>query len=298
MYTLNFVNMWQQLLQQLLGSDTKALARAISLVENETDGYEEFMKSLPSNNSPIIIGITGPPGAGKSTIVDALIEEFNLDGGRTCVLCIDPTSPFTYGAILGDRIRMSGWHNNAQVYIRSLATRGSLGGLNPKVIEITEIAKAAGFSQVIIETVGVGQSEVEIAGLADITIVVVVPESGDEIQTMKSGLMEVADIFVVNKSDRPGADKFVQSLHSMSSSDKEIPIIKTIASQKVGITELKQKILSFEREVNSDRKLKVFANRAYHLLQEKRMNGISREKIYIDLKTSGNANIYKFIEDY
>lgn len=298
MYTLNFVAMWQQLLQQLLASDTKALARAISLVENEVEGYEEFMRSLPVNDSARIIGITGPPGAGKSTIADALISAFNEDGGRTCVLCVDPSSPFTYGALLGDRIRMSTWHDNPQVFIRSLAARGNLGGLNPKVIEITEIVKAAGFSQIIIETVGVGQSEVEIAGLADVTIVVVVPESGDEIQTMKSGLMEVANIFVVNKSDRPGADKLMQNLHSMHMPDREIPIIKTVASQKIGISELKEKILAFIKDHDLQRNLRVLANRAYHLLQAKKMKGITREGIYIDLQSAGDVNIYKFIENY
>ena len=240
--------MWPQLLQQLISSDPKALARAISLVENEVDGYEDLLRSLPSTNRASIIGITGPPGAGKSTIVDALIGEYANEGGRTCVLCVDPSSPFTFGAVLGDRVRMNSWFNNPAIYIRSLATRGSLGGLHPKIIEITELAAAAGYSQIIIETVGVGQSEVEIAGLADVTLVVMVPESGDEVQTMKSGLMEIADIFIVNKSDRPGADKLVQSLHLMSSTHKEIPIIKMIATRKEGISELKRAIESHKND--------------------------------------------------
>jgi LAO/AO transport system kinase len=200
---------------QLIEGDIKSLARCISLVENEAPGYETFMQSLNTSNKGQIIGITGPPGAGKSTITDALIGAFTADNKKVAVLCVDPSSPFNLGALLGDRIRMSEWYNNPNVYIRSLASRGSLGGLNPKIIEISEIIKAADFDIVIIETVGVGQSEIEIAGLADVTVVVLVPESGDEIQTMKAGLMEIADIFVVNKSDREGADAFINTLKQM-----------------------------------------------------------------------------------
>ena len=195
--------MWQQLLQQIIDGDIKALARSISLVENEVEGYEELLQSLPQNNSATIIGITGPPGAGKSTLTDALIGSLISEEKKIGVLCVDPSSPFNLGALLGDRIRMSEWYNNPNVFIRSLATKGSLGGLHPKIIEITDVMKVAGYNYIIIETVGVGQSEVEIAGLADVTVVVLVPEGGDVIQTMKAGLMEIADIFVVNKSDRP-----------------------------------------------------------------------------------------------
>src|ERR1700745_4200918 len=158
----------------------KELARAISLVENESDGFEELLQSLPSNKNSQIIGITGPPGAGKSTLVDALIGKLIDKGKKIAVLCIDPSSPFNLGALLGDRIRMSKWYTEPNVFIRSLATRGSLGGLHPHIIEIAELIKAAPFDHVIIETVGVGQSEIEIAGLADTTVVVVVPEGGDE----------------------------------------------------------------------------------------------------------------------
>ena len=178
--------MWQQLLQQIIEGNTKALARCISLVENEAEGYEEFLQQLPQNNSTKIIGITGPPGAGKSTLTDALIGELVKDG-KVGVLCVDPSSPFNFGSLLGDRIRMSEWYNNPNVFIRSLATRGSLGGLHPRIMEIADVMKAACFDHIIIETVGVGQSEVEIAGLADITVVVLVPEGGDVIQTMKAG---------------------------------------------------------------------------------------------------------------
>ena len=235
--------MWQQLQEDLENGNIKALARAISLVENQQDGYEHLLQSLKPSGSARVIGITGPPGAGKSTLVDAFIEKLVEKNKRVAVLCIDPSSPFNLGALLGDRIRMSQWYTHPNVYIRSLATRGSMGGLNPSIIEITELTKAAGYDFVIVETVGVGQSEVEIAGLADVTVVVVVPEAGDEVQTMKAGLMEIADIFVVNKSDRPDADSFVKNLRSMLApayhkKNHEIPVLKTIASQKQGMEEL------------------------------------------------------------
>ena len=203
--------MWEQLLSQMQQGDIKTLARSISFIENEQPGYETLLQSLPSNHAKII-GITGPPGAGKSTLVDSLIGLLVNSGKKVAVLCIDPSSPFNLGALLGDRIRMSDWYTHPNVFIRSLATRGSMGGLHPKIIEITDLLKAFPFDHIIVETVGVGQSEIEIAGLADVTVVVVVPEAGDEVQTMKAGLMEIADIFVVNKSDRPGADMFVKNL--------------------------------------------------------------------------------------
>src|SRR5437868_11796442 len=231
--------MWQQQLDEIRNGNTKTLARCISLVENEAEGYESLLEQLQPSSTPII-GITGPPGAGKSTLVDALISVMVAQGKKVAVLCVDPSSPFNLGALLGDRIRMSEWYNNPNVFIRSLATRGSLGGLHPKIIEISDLVKAAPFDHIIIETVGVGQSEIEIAGLADITIVVVVPEAGDEVQTMKAGLMEIADIFVVNKADRPDADTFVKNLRSMLAPAfhhhrHEIDIIKTIANTGVGV---------------------------------------------------------------
>ena len=258
----------------------RMLARAISLVENESPGYEAMLEQLPPGGQAQVIGITGPPGAGKSTLTDALIGAFVQQGKKTGILCIDPSSPFHHGALLGDRIRMSEWYNHPGVFIRSLASRGSLGGLHPKIIEITDLMKAAQFDPIIIETVGVGQSEVEIAGLADTTVVVEVPEAGDEIQTMKAGLMEVADIFVVNKADRPDADRFVNNLRQMlapafNQQKHTVEIVKTIATQKKGMEEL---LAAIERHhqlaIDPDRKYRLLADKSYQLIRHKRMQGI------------------------
>ncbi len=296
--------MWQQLLEDLKSGETKALARVISLVENEHNGYEEFLEELPYNGNAKIIGITGPPGAGKSTLVDALIGELIKDGKTIAVLCIDPSSPFNLGAVLGDRIRMSNWYTNPNVFIRSLATRGSMGGLHPKIIEITEIIKAAGYDNIIIETVGVGQSEIEIAGLADTTVVVVVPEAGDEVQTMKAGLMEIADIFVVNKSDRPDADMFVKNLRLMLAPafhqhQFKIEVIKTVASTGEGILALCNAIKNHQvQELENEKKTWLLAERAYHLIQQKRMKDINRSELEAAIKKIAYPNLYNFIKQY
>ena len=295
----------RELLQQIQHGDIKALARSISLVENEAEGYEEFLQQLPTNNSTKIIGITGPPGAGKSTLTDALIGELIKDGKKVGVLCVDPSSPFNFGSLLGDRIRMSDWYNNTNVFIRSLATRGSLGGLHPKIIEITDVMKAAGFDYIIIETVGVGQSEVEIAGLADVTVVVLVPEGGDVIQTMKAGLMEIADIFVVNKSDRPDAETFVNNLKMMLApafkSHKTIPIIKTIASEKKGIEELKEEIIKHEDKAVNEKKYIMLAEKAWQLIQNKRMKNVSKLQLKEEIESQSvdkSFNLYKYIRQH
>jgi LAO/AO transport system kinase len=295
----------RQLLQQIQNGDIKALARSISLVENEAEGYEEFLQQLPPNNSTKIIGITGPPGAGKSTLTDALIGELIKDERKVGVLCVDPSSPFNFGSLLGDRIRMSDWYNNPNVFIRSLATRGSLGGLHPKIIEITDVMKAAGFDHIIIETVGVGQSEVEIAGLADVTVVVLVPEGGDVIQTMKAGLMEIADIFVVNKSDRPDAETFVNNLKMMLApafkGDNKIPIIKTIASEKKGIEELKEEILKHKDKTIGEKKYIMLAEKAWQLIQSKRMKNVSKLQLKEEIESGSvdkGFNLYKYIRQH
>lgn len=193
-----------------------ALARAISLVENERPGFEELLHTLhPEVGKAHRVGLTGPPGAGKSTLTSALATAYRSRGQRVGVVAVDPSSPFTGGALLGDRIRMGEIATDPGIFIRSMAARGALGGLALGSREVADLLDAFGFGRVITETVGVGQSELEIAGAADTTVVVLVPESGDSIQAMKAGLMEVADIFVINKADRPGADRLARELELM-----------------------------------------------------------------------------------
>ena len=299
-----FLIMWQQIKIGITIGDIKSIARGISFVENETAGYEALLESLKTLPVPVI-GITGPPGAGKSTLTDALIELLVQRQKKVAILCVDPSSPFNLGALLGDRIRMNAWYNHPDVYIRSLATRGSLGGLHPKIIEITDLLKAAPFDYIIVETVGVGQSEIEIAGLADITIVTVVPEAGDEIQTMKAGLMEIADIFIVNKADRPGAETFIKNLKQMlapafRNHANEIPILKTVANKKEGVEVLLNAIDKILQQQNiNDKKTWLLAEKAYYLIQQKKMKQVTKQQLKNDIAAEGeNFNLYSFIKKY
>ena len=296
--------MWEALRHSLVGGDHKALARCISLVENEHPGYEDFLAALPHPNGTAIIGVTGPPGAGKSTVVDGLIAALLQEEKKVAVLCIDPSSPFNLGAVLGDRIRMSRWYLDDRVFIRSLATRGAMGGLNVKTIEITELLKAAAFDHIIVETVGVGQSEIEIAGLADTTVVVLVPEAGDEVQTMKAGLMEIAEVFVVNKSDRPDADLFVKNLLLMLAPafqhhQKPLPVIKTVADRGEGIDKLYQAIKDSDKsDVFHQKKLWLYTEKAMQLIQKRRMKDIDRKQLSAEIKNTKDFNLYRFVQRF
>lgn len=232
-------------LERVFSGDKRAIARAISIVEDETEGRDEILRRIYSRTGNAYkIGITGPPGAGKSTLTNALVKLLVSKGYKVGVIAIDPTSPFTGGALLGDRIRMNDIGMLDGVYIRSMATRGSLGGLSMNVVEACDVLDASGKDFILIETVGVGQSELDIAKTADTTIVVLVPESGDAIQAMKAGLMEIADIFVLNKSDREGADGVAATLKNIihlkppTEDNWIINVLKTIGSQNKGIEEL------------------------------------------------------------
>ncbi|HVS91960.1 MAG TPA: methylmalonyl Co-A mutase-associated GTPase MeaB [Mucilaginibacter sp.] len=279
----------------------RMLARALTIVENDLPGSADLLKGLHFKKNVPVIGITGPPGAGKSTLVNALISELASDNNKVAVLAVDPTSPFNFGSLLGDRIRMAGHFNHPNVFIRSLATRGSLGGLSAKAIEMTDVLRAAGFDYVLIETVGVGQSEVEIAGLADITLVVLVPEGGDEIQTLKSGMMEIADAFVVNKADREGADIFANNLKKMvQQKGKQVPVFKTIASQNTGIAEIAE-FIRHQQSSKNDRKEFLLAEKAYKLIRQRRMAGVNRAKLQQTIAEAMDTpgfNLYSFIEKF
>jgi LAO/AO transport system kinase len=240
------------LVEQIRAGDARALSRAISTVENRTAGWSELLKALfPHSGQARILGLTGPPGAGKSTLVDQLARHYRKENRTVGIIAVDPTSPYTGGAILGDRIRMQAHFSDPGIYIRSMATRGSLGGLARTTADVATVFDASGRDLVMIETVGVGQDEVDIVRLADITVVILVPGMGDDVQTIKAGIMEIADVFVINKSDRDGAERVEREIRALQSlavrSDNWTPpIVKTVASEGAGIAELAAAIHDYE----------------------------------------------------
>jgi LAO/AO transport system kinase len=291
--------------ENLAAGHERAIARAISWVENQHPGSVELLEQL--HGTTPIIGITGPPGAGKSSLVNALALHWSAQNFKTAIVAVDPSSPFNLGSLLGDRLRMPGLFLDPKVYIRSVSARGSLGGLCTSIIEICDVLKHAQFDHIIVETVGVGQSEIEIAGIADTTIVVSVPESGDEVQTLKSGIMEIADIFVVNKSDRDGADAFANHLkklahYRMGDGTWESPVVKTIAMDGTGIQALSEAIHTHQTQgISNERKIQLLSDKAYRLIQRNRMRNISLASLRHEIEASqkqGPFNLYRFVKNF
>jgi GTPase len=240
------------LVDEVRSGNPRALARAITAVENRLPQSAELLKALfPHTGHSRVIGLTGAPGAGKSTLVDQLAKEYRKAGKTVGIIAVDPTSPYTGGAILGDRIRMGSHYADPGIYIRSMATRGSLGGLARTTADVASVLDASGRDIILIETVGVGQDEVDIVRLAEVTVVILVPGMGDDVQTIKAGIMEIADVFVINKSDREGAERVEREIRAMQSlsirKDEWVPpIVKTVASEGRGLDELAKAISKYQ----------------------------------------------------
>ncbi|MCX6576951.1 MAG: methylmalonyl Co-A mutase-associated GTPase MeaB [Candidatus Aminicenantes bacterium] len=273
------------LVKGVLSGKPRSIARAISLVENNEEGAQELLKGLfPHRGESLILGITGAPGSGKSTLVDQLIGELRAKRKKIGIVAVDPSSPFTGGAILGDRIRMMRHSTDPDVFIRSMATRGHLGGLAKATGEAISIFEAAGKDIILVETVGVGQDEVEVVKLADLILVILTPGAGDDIQIFKAGIMEIADIFVLNKADTPGANKIEIQLKAMLElglKDKDLPpVVKTVATEGRGTEELVQAIFNLrakkERADLAARRKKLIAWMLRDITQEKLYGLINR----------------------
>ncbi|KAA0258587.1 methylmalonyl Co-A mutase-associated GTPase MeaB [Deferribacter autotrophicus] len=288
------------LYQKVLNGDKRSLARLMRFVDDRIDGYEKEMKEiLPKCGKAHFIGITGSPGAGKSTLTNEIIKHYRNLGKKVGVVAIDPTSPFSEGAILGDRIRMAEHSQDEGVFIRSVATRGHLGGLSSSAIEIAMILDAAGYDVIIIETVGVGQDEVEISTVSDTCIVVTVPGLGDDIQAIKAGILEIADIFVVNKADKDEAHRTARDLEMMlelsQKKDWTPPIVKTVATRGEGVAELVEKIESHRIKFNSKHSERLFFIAKQYLIEKIEKNIFSYEKIIAKLNLNGDP--YSLVEE-
>ena len=276
--------------ERIRAGDVRALARAISAIEDNSAQAHQLMKALfPYSGEATVIGLTGAPGSGKSTLVDQLAREYRKLEKTIGIIAVDPTSPYTGGAILGDRIRMQAHHADTGIYIRSMATRGFLGGLAPATADVATLLDAAGKDVVMIETVGVGQDEFDIVRLADITVVILVPGMGDDVQTIKAGIMEIADIFVINKSDREGAERAEREIRAMQTlaarhDDWTPPIVKTIATDGTGLPELIKAIKSYREYLESKnlilkKKASNWRERLIEMLRKELLDRMMREHL-------------------
>jgi GTPase len=284
----------QSWIEQIRAGNPRALARAITAVENRDTRSHELLKGLFEHSGRArILGITGSPGAGKSTLVDALAREYRNQGKTVGIVAVDPTSPFSGGAILGDRIRMSSHHADPGIFIRSMATRGALGGLSHTTADIATVLDASGRDLVMIETVGVGQDEIDIVRLADVTLVILVPGMGDDVQSIKAGIMEIADIFVINKADRDGADRVerevraMQSLAHPRSDNWTPPVVKTVASDGTGVPELTRAIDNYEKfldstELGRKRRMENWRNRLIAMLRDELLERVLTQQMSDD----------------
>ena len=289
------------LAERVLTGETRALARAATLIENHHPDAAGIMKELfPHTGKSVVLGITGAPGAGKSTFTDQLIAELRKEDQQVGVIAVDPTSPYTGGAILGDRIRMSRHHADPGVFIRSMATRGWLGGLAGATTDMALLMQAAGKQTVIVETVGVGQDEVEVARLADVTALVLVPGMGDDVQAIKAGIMEIADVFVINKSDQPGAEQLEREIKSMQSlaMRKDFwvpPIVRTVATDGSGIAETLSAMRSYlERGNPNERAVASWTLRLKEMLRERALDRFA----HVDFVSAAQQVAARSIDPY
>jgi LAO/AO transport system kinase len=280
----------QDWVERIRTGEVRALARAISVIEDNAPEAMELLKALfPFSGKARVVGLTGAPGAGKSTLVDQLAREYRRQERTVGIIAVDPTSPYTGGAILGDRIRMQAHHADPGIFIRSMATRGNLGGLARATTDVATALDASGKDMVLIETVGVGQDEIDIVRLADVTIVILVPGMGDDVQTIKAGIMEIADIFVINKSDREGADRVEREIRSMQSlamrSDQWTPpIVKTVATEAKGISDLSGAIANYGQFLQKQnlllkKKISNWRERLIEMLRDSLLERLLRERL-------------------